>query len=375
MPPAASTSASATAWLTGAGVLVAGFIDWFQGSSPQGVFALPKWIGLVVFVIAVLGTAACAFAATRRDALNGAIGLRVAAVALAAVAAMVGDPTYAVLLLAIPLVDTARRGQDSTRRAEIAAIFVLAVVLVVIEPQSWNGNGLEATLVLFIALLVAAMLGNALGQLDHARRLESQLARLDERDHLASELHDSVGHNLLATSIQLKTASALWEGSPDAALRSVDLASHAVAEALLDTRIAVDTMRSEGPAFSLAQALPGLVDRVSSPSLHTDLTLKGETDAIDQLAQITLYRVAQEALTNTVRHAQATTVAVVLTVTGSESTLVISDDGSGFDVDAVEMSAGLRSLSERLNRIGGSLDVASSPGAGTTLTAVVGRDR
>lgn len=364
-------SAAAIALLTGTGVFLCGIIDWLQGSAPDGLVALPDAVGLVVFLVATVSCVGCAIAAPLVSNPGRATGLRIASIASAAIAAAIGDPTYGTLLFAIPLIDMGRRVDDQHRGWRIAGIFLLAGVLVALESQSWNGDGLEATLVLLLALLITTMLGITLGQLEVARRVESELARVEARDHLASELHDSVGHSLLASSIQLKNASALWDRSPDSALRSVDLASRAVAEALVDTRIAVDTIRSEGPPFALDSALSGLLDRVSSPMLTTDLVFSGESQQVNQLAQITMYRVAQEALTNVVRHSEASHVDVQALVDESMVTLVITDNGRGFDSDADIVHAGLQSLSERLARIGGTLSIDSSPGAGTTLTAVV----
>lgn len=367
-------SAAAIALLTGTGVFLSGITDWLQGSAPDGLVALPDAVGLVLFLGATIGTVSCAIAAPHVEP-SLATGLRVASISFAAAASAIGDPTYGALLFAIPLIDIGRRVDDRHRSWRIGGIFLLAGILVALESQRWSGNGLEATLVLSIALLITAMLGVTLGQLEAARRLESELARIEARDHLARELHDSVGHSLLASSIQLKNAAALWKRSPDSALRSVDLASRAVDEALIDTRIAVDTIRSEGPPFALDAALPGLLDRVSSSTLTTDLAFTGEAQRVNQLAQITLYRVAQEALTNIVRHSEATHADVQTTVSESKVTLVIADNGRGFDADTDVVHAGLQSLSERVTRIGGTLSIESAAGAGTTLTAVVELDR
>ena len=179
------------------------------------------------------------------------------------------------------------------------------------------------------------------------------------------------GHSLLASSIQLRNATALWERSPEAALQSVELASRAVGDALVDTRIAVDTIRSQGPPFSLQHALPGLLDRISSPTMTTNLTIDGATETIDPLVQITLYRVAQEALTNAVRHADASHVDVTNTVTDTRVELIVADNGRGFNVDASGVHAGMQSMTERLARVGGSIDVTSSSQAGTSVRAEI----
>ncbi len=359
--------------MTVAGVLVVGLTDWLQGATPEGVIDVGDTAGLVLFVCCSIGVAVGALLAGERSGDEPVVGLWVTVLALATVASMLADPTYAVLLFAVPLVHIARRWPEPQRSRTIVAIFVLAVALTSLEDQPWGGNNLESAMMLFIALLITTMLGSALGRLDEARTRESASARLDERERLAGELHDSVGHSLLASSIQLRNAQALWDGDGAGAKRSVELASRAVDEALVDTRIAVDTMRSRAEPFSLAAALPDLIDRMASPALRVELAVDGPVDAVGQLAQITLYRVAQEALTNVVRHAEASVATVSYSVGPVEASLTIADDGRGYDVDAKSVSLGLRGLQERVERIAGRLHVTSSPGDGTTVTATIGR--
>ena len=367
-----SDSSRAIAWLTVAGVLVVGLTDWFQGQAPQGVIDLGDAGGLALFIACSLGVAAAAEFVTDRQLDEPAFVRWAVVVGLAATASLVADPTYAVMLLAVPIVHIARGWPEPQRRYAIVVIFVVAVVLISLEDQSWARNNLETAMVQFLALLITSMLGHALGRLDQAAVREADAARRDEREQLAAELHDSVGHNLLATSIQLRNAQALWDADTEGAHRSVELAKRAVDDALVDTRIAVDSVRSRSDRFSLAAALPELIERSASPSLDVELTLEGPVDSVEQLTQITLYRVAQEALTNAVRHADASAISVRHASHSAETVLTIADDGRGFDAAADATHLGLRGLEERLHRIGGRLDVTSSPATGTTVTATVG---
>ncbi len=359
--------------MTVACVVVVGLTDWLQGSTPNGVIDVGDGAGLALFGLCSTGVAVGALVATERGGHEPAVGHWATVMILATFASLLADPTYAVLLFAVPLAHVARRWPEPLRSRTIVAIFVLAAVLVSLEDQPWGGNNLESAMMLFIALLITTMLGSALGRLDEAGIRESASARLDERGRLAGELHDSVGHSLLATSIQLRNARALWDADVAGAKRSVELASRAVDDALVDTRIAVDTIRSRPEPFSLAAALPELIDRMASPSLSVELTLDGPVASVDQLSQITLYRVAQEALTNVVRHAGASAVTVRHAASQAEVGLVIADDGKGYDIDASSAHFGLRGLEERLQRIGGHLDVTSELGRGTTLKATIGR--
>lgn len=359
--------------VTVASVLVVGLTDWLQGSTPDGVINLGDGPGLALFSLCAIGVAVVALIATERGIDEPAVGRWAIVMALATFAALLADPTYAVLLFAVPLVHVARRWPEPLRRRTIGAIFLAAVVLISLENQSWGGNNLESAMILLIALLMTTMLGSALGRLDEARTSESASARRDEREQLAGELHDSVGHSLLATSIQLRNAQALWDTDAAGAQRSVELASRAVGEALVDTRIAVDTIRSQSEPFSLAVALTELTERMASPSLNVRLTLDGPVDSVDQLTQVTLYRVAQEALSNVVRHADASIVTVHHTANDAAAVLVIGDDGGGFRAEPKSIHLGLRGLEERLQRVDGRLEIVSEDGEGTTLTAVVGQ--
>ena len=365
--------ATATAWLTGIGVLVVGIADWVMGVAPEAVIPISSDVGLVVFVAAVVGVIACSVGAAR--GLDGSPSRRLqwGSIALATVASLVGDPSYAVLLFAVPLVDIARGRHDANRLPFMVGVFALAVGLVALE-NSWAGNDLESALSVFLALAITALLGDALGRLDDSARREAELARVDERRNLAGELHDSVGHSLLASSIQLRNADALWDRQPDAARHAVSLAGRAVEEALVDTRFAVDRIRAEGDPFDLGDALGELVQRIASPTLTVELDVADEADRVDQVAQITLYRVAQEALTNVVRHAEASRVRVEHRVDATTAHLCVVDDGVGFEHRG-DGHAGLRSLTERVARVGGQLDVGSAHGEGTRVSASVAIDR
>ncbi|MEM9564664.1 MAG: sensor histidine kinase [Actinomycetota bacterium] len=363
----------ALAWLVGLGVFVAGVYDWAQGQAPESVLPLPPTARFVAFtVLTGLVVGLASLAAIGRPQPNWCDGALVAALA----ATIVADPTYASLLVAIPLIDIRRRAADPLRRWLTIATLVAVAVVVATEQTRPVAVEVEGMLVLGIALTIMVMLGDALRRMDEVRAVEAELVRADERNRLAQELHDSLGHNLLACSIQLRNAAVQQHRDAEATTRAIDLAGRAVAEALADTRLSVDTIRTDGAGFSLGAALPDLVTRAAPTAMTVDLDLAGDHRALDQLTQITLYRVAQEALSNVVRHANAEAATIRTRVTPSTAVLEVSDDGDGFDpTSATGSAAGLQSIRERLARVGGRLDVATEKGGGTTLTAVVTRGR
>ncbi|MEM7273279.1 MAG: sensor histidine kinase [Actinomycetota bacterium] len=360
----------AAAWLTGLGVLAAGVYDWSVGQPPPSVLPVSSVVGFVLFAAAI--AAVVGFASLAALGLVGG-AWRYGALAAALLAALVADPTYASLLVAIPLVDVRRRMVEPQSSLLTGGTILVVAAIVLTEQTNRITAEFEAMFVLAIALGFVLLLGNALRRMDRARAVEADLARADERNRLARELHDSLGHNLLACSIQLRNAAAQLDRDTAATSRAIDLAGRAVAEALADTRLSVDNIRADGDGFSLQDALPDLVERATPSSMRVAVDLEGDHRSLDQLTQLTLYRVAQEALTNVVRHANAGAASIRTTITASAVVLEIRDDGAGFDPTSTGSASGLQSIRERLTRIGGKMEVATEKGRGTTVTAIVAR--
>lgn len=348
------------------GVVGAGAVDWLQGETPPS--RVPGVAGFLPFLLSavVCMGAAILGSDTRRDPR-----WRLVSLVAATTAAALADPTYATLLAVVPLVAIARRASEPERSASIVVSGVLLAWLTLTEETAQQRAGYESILVLAIVMPIVVMFGNALRRSDQARILEARLARVDERDRLARDLHDSLGHNLLASSIQLRTAGALLGRDPDAATRSIELASRAVAEALAETRLLVDDTAAAATPFSLEQSLAGLVERTSTPHVPVSLEVHGDHHSLASTAQITLYRFAQEALANVMRHANASMVTVNSSVVDGTATLAVIDDGQGFDIRSAPEHTGLGGLRERFARHGGNIDISSEPGRGTTVTAIL----
>ncbi len=348
------------------GVILAAALDWLQGQAPES--RIPGIAGFVPFVFLALVCLGSAIQAT--DARRSPRWRLVSLVA-ALVGAALADPTYAALLAVVPLIEISRRADEPERSVSIIAGMAFISWLAITEPGLQGGSGFESILVLYIVFAIVVMFGNALRRSDRARILEARLARVDERNRLASDIHDSLGHNLLASSIQLRAAQALIDKDSKAASNSIELASRAVAEALADTRFAVDGTRADGGAFSLESSLTDLVARSTTTDVSVSLTVEGDHDQLDSLEQITLYRFAQEALANVIRHADATKAYVRSTVLEGIATVAVEDDGRGFDPATASERTGLANLRQRLALQGGSVRVSSAQGSGTTVTAVL----
>jgi len=191
-----------------------------------------------------------------------------------------------------------------------------------------------------------------------------------ERRRLARELHDQTGQELTSVLLGLK---AVEEAKSDAE-RAEALAAvrEQVVETLHDVRrLAVELRPKALDDFGLVPALELLRDTFAG---QTGMRVDLESQIRERLAtnvETALYRIIQEALTNIVKHAQASAVSIVLARSGGGITAVIEDDGRGFTPDGGGEGLGLLGMGERLALLGGKLKVESSPGAGTTIVAEV----
>ena len=214
------------------------------------------------------------------------------------------------------------------------------------------------------------------------RELHMRLARVedDERRALHSELHDQVGANLSALRLELDVAASLLSRA-DAASAEQHLGSARVvaAETMAMTRDLMAGLRP--PAlddFGLVAALRTLAESQSSRlNLQIDVVGDEVTPRPGRLVEISVFRIAHEAVMNAARHASATRVAVVLAEREDRVILTVSDDGVGFDPDAPDSDPdhwGLNCMRERARAIGGVLHVETAPGAGTRVIADVPRE-
>ncbi len=350
-------------------VLVAGVVGRYDGGPPpgrgDGGAGGGSW-PFVAFVVATVVTGGLGVLFTTRPETPGWV--RFAAALAATVAVLTGQPTYATLLFALPLIDIRRRQRNPVRAVATVAILGLIALGLLLDGRD---HGLQPFIAWAIASALVVAVGDLLRQLDEAAASEAELARLGERQRLARDLHDSMGHLLLASSIQLRKAIAFRDRDPAKADEAVQLASGAIAEALVDLRIAVDGAHADTSGFSLRVSLTELVGRLA-PTLPVQLELTDD-EGLALTTQITLYRCAQEGLTNVLRHAEASSAWLSTTVSASSATLTVADDGTGFDTSLGAGGAGLQNMRERLARLGGSLVVRSAPGAGTVLVASLPR--
>jgi signal transduction histidine kinase len=198
-----------------------------------------------------------------------------------------------------------------------------------------------------------------------------------ERNHLAREIHDGLGHYLTVINVQLEKALAFRAVDPTVADQAIQDARRLVGDALQEIRETTRTLALAPETFSLPEALRHLAENVRGQT-SVDLQIDGQTDGYLPQTLLVLYRVAQEGLTNVQKHAGASRVTVALSLGERTATLEVDDNGAGFDVSSPSVSQpvvgagyGLRGLRERVELIGGTLALGSTPGQGTTLRVIV----
>lgn len=203
-----------------------------------------------------------------------------------------------------------------------------------------------------------------------------ETAAFEERQHLARELHDSVSQALYSIVLGTYAAQKQLSSAPEKAAQALEYVQNLAEAGLAEMRALIFELRPEVlEQEGLAAAL-----RKQAEALEVRHGLTTQFETIGDVAPFTLpfatkqafYRIAQEALHNVVKHANATHVAICLIHTDERIALKITDDGAGFETGQdFPGHLGLKSMRERSLSLGGTFKVESAPGAGTTLTIEV----
>lgn len=204
------------------------------------------------------------------------------------------------------------------------------------------------------------------------RQRAEETAVLEDRQRLARELHDAVNQNLFSASMIAETLPRLWERNPLVVQKQLDVLHKLIRGALAEMRIMLLELRPVSMADAvLKELLHQLVDSMKgSTQLDISLQVEGECEIPTQVKK-NLFRIAQEALNNVVKHARAKCVTLKLNQSTEQITLHICDDGQGFEIDAVDSRhLGLQIMRERAKNIGARLAINSQPGAGTEIDVV-----
>ena len=276
-------------------------------------------------------------------------------------------------------------------RWAIPASVVLTAFLVlrgILEaPEAWPYWVFIATLSVLFGIFFALWINSIIEQSQERRQLieevestrEELAARqhragiLEERSRLAREIHDTLAQGFISIVAHLEAAEAALSPGSEQARRHLQQARRTARENLVEARHLVAALRPEIlEGSSLSGALKRLAERWSEESgVPASVSVTGDEHPLAQGSQVALLRAAQEALSNTRRHAGAGEVSITLSYMDDLVALDVQDDGTGFEPDNVAVAAnrgfGLRAMRERVEALGGSLLVESGPGAGCTL--------
>ena len=221
--------------------------------------------------------------------------------------------------------------------------------------------------------LIGLLAAHAAIAITNARLQEQarELSVVAERNRLALELHDAVSQKLFGLVLSAEAAGTLLDRDPAAARDQVERLQALAQDALEELRSLVFELRPldlelDGLGGALRKHV-GLVGRLEG--LEIELTIENEPPA-DPARDLEVLRIAQEAIQNAVKHSHASHVTVVLRGDGNRLLLEIEDDGVGFDPAAEGIRSrrlGLTSMEERAERLGGTLEIRSAAGAGTTV--------
>jgi len=262
-----------------------------------------------------------------------------------------------VLLAALPLAIMAAPGEGAAREAFVQARGVLEL--------AW--------------LIAAAAAGEALRQAerraDEAERTREETARLraiQERLHIARELHDSLTHQISIIKVQAEVAVHLARKRGEQVSESLLAIQEAGREATRELRATLETLRdvTKSPSHGLDH-LPELLAGANGIGLATTLTIEGVRQDVPDAVDRTAYRIVQESLTNTARHAAAATASIRIDYLPDSLAIRVDDDGTATPASAPVPGVGLLGMQERVTALGGRLRAEPRTEGGFTVQAVL----
>lgn len=247
-------------------------------------------------------------------------------------------------------------------------------LLIVFSPISQTFSEVEIALLDSVADQMGVIVENG-----YLHQQAEQVAVLEERNRLARDLHDSVTQSLYSLNLFAEAGLRLIDSKNKERLRHCLQQLHDTSLASLrEMRLLVyelrpEALEEEGLVGALQQRLDAVEGRAN---VNANLYVEGDVEALPDEVEEHLYRIAQEALNNALKHASASMLTVRIRAEEDQVVLVIEDDGVGFDVESADQSSGigLESMEERADEIEGELFVESAENEGTTIRVVVDLD-
>ena len=245
----------------------------------------------------------------------------------------------------------------------------------------WGFVSLFAGILLSLQLLVDRILAEKQAKEELAianQRIRSYALKaqengsLQERNRIAREIHDSLGHSLTALNLHLEMAVKLAQVKPEKAREVLIEAKRLGSIALQDVRQSVSTLRSD-PLHDrdLATAIHKLADEFKLSNYIQPLCLLDVPTELPSSVSIAIYRIVQEALTNISKYAQATEVTIEIRTRSNSIELSVSDNGRGFIPDNNQTGFGLQGMRERVLSLQGNFEIVSMPDRGSQILASI----
>ena len=244
----------------------------------------------------------------------------------------------------------------------------------VVSATSWWTLRHSAVMVVVLALMAAAA---SFWVLTTAKRKRQEYqAVLNERSRVGRELHDTLEQGLAGISLQLEAVAGSLQASPEAARQSLDVARLMLRYSQEEARRSVMDLRSQAlESRDLAGALTDLARQMTSgTTARAEVRIEGWPQRLDASAEHHLLRIGLEALTNAIKHSAAQQVNITLKFRADDTELVVEDNGCGFDLAAQDPTGahfGLLGIRERVDKLGGVLQISGERGVGTRLSVTV----
>ena len=186
-----------------------------------------------------------------------------------------------------------------------------------------------------------------------------------ERNRIARDIHDTLGHSLTSLDVQIELAQRLQSTEPARAQQSIDIAKKLSSQSLDNVRQALETMKRS--SFDLTEAIVALAEQ--NQPFQVDVDVRFPPLSLQLSYQ--LYCIVQESLTNVQKHAQADRVMIKGSIISGGTILEICDNGKGFNLDCPHAGFGLRNMKERVQYLGGEFNLDSNIGEGTQIKVFV----
>ena len=211
-------------------------------------------------------------------------------------------------------------------------------------------------------------LANANEQLKEYSQKIEELATVQERNRIARDIHDSLGHALTSLNIQMQTAVKLWDKEPTQAHSFLTQAQSLGKTAMQEVRKSITTLREdakdERPLEAIIETLVDDYRKGTGLLICTNITRCG---SVSKPIAKTIYRIVQESLTNIFKYAEATEVRVELKTTPEELNLIIEDNGKGFNARQKRSGFGLKGMQERVSTVNGLFQLTTAPNKGCRI--------